>query len=71
MKRLTGRKILITGGTSGIGLATAAMFRTEGAAVVCLDRSAGAWDGGFEAVDVAPCNRLSRPPHRRSAGWTA
>ena len=37
--RLAGRRILITGGGSGIGLATAERFVTEGAQVAILDRS--------------------------------
>ena len=35
---MAGRRALVTGGASGIGLATAARLRTEGAAVVTLDR---------------------------------
>jgi NAD(P)-dependent dehydrogenase (short-subunit alcohol dehydrogenase family) len=44
--RLAGRRILITGAASGIGRATARVFRDEGAAVALLDR-----DGdGLEVV---------------------
>src|SRR3984957_10622919 len=42
MPRLTGRKILITGGASGIGRATAVLCAKEGASVAVLDRSADA-----------------------------
>jgi len=39
---LAGRRILITGGANGIGLATVRRFVAEGAAVAALDRDAGA-----------------------------
>ena len=42
MKRLQGRKIVLTGAASGIGLATAKLFADEGAALVLLDRDADA-----------------------------
>jgi NAD(P)-dependent dehydrogenase (short-subunit alcohol dehydrogenase family) len=40
MTRLAGRKILVTGGASGIGRATAELFSQEGARVAVLDRDA-------------------------------
>jgi NAD(P)-dependent dehydrogenase (short-subunit alcohol dehydrogenase family) len=42
MARLAGRRILVTGGASGIGRATAVLFAAEGAAVAVLDRAADA-----------------------------
>jgi meso-butanediol dehydrogenase / (S,S)-butanediol dehydrogenase / diacetyl reductase len=46
MRGLTNRRVLITGGASGIGAATAARFLDEGAQVVVLDR------------DEAGCTRI-------------
>ena len=40
---LDGRVVLITGGTAGIGLATAQAMVESGANVVTVSRSAGKW----------------------------
>lgn len=42
MRGLKGKNVLVTGGASGIGQATAARFLDEGCAVCVLDRSAEA-----------------------------
>jgi NAD(P)-dependent dehydrogenase (short-subunit alcohol dehydrogenase family) len=41
MEGLAGKKVVVTGGTSGIGAATAQRFRDEGCEVVILARSPG------------------------------
>ncbi len=48
MKGLAGKRVVITGGTSGIGAATAQRFREEGCDVVILARRSG--------PDVLPCD---------------
>ncbi|MEN0077348.1 MAG: SDR family oxidoreductase [Paracraurococcus sp.] len=50
--RLAGRHALITGGASGIGLATARLFLREGARVALLDRNAAALAGLAEELGV-------------------
>lgn len=49
MKRLSGRRILITGAASGVGRNVAELFAAEGAAVALLDRNAE----GVQAVATA------------------
>lgn len=53
MARLAGRKIIITGGASGIGRATARLFRREGAEVAILDRSHNAAKAVADEIGAA------------------
>ncbi|MDH4572564.1 SDR family oxidoreductase [Salinicola acroporae] len=54
MARLTGRKALITGGASGIGLATVERFLAEGADVVMIDCDAEALRRESARLDASP-----------------
>ncbi len=61
MGRLENRKILITGGASGIGRATCELFVREGAAVAVLDRTVARIDGVHGiAADVADPASVTR-----------
>jgi NAD(P)-dependent dehydrogenase (short-subunit alcohol dehydrogenase family) len=67
MPRLAGRKIIITGGASGIGRSTAELFSREGATVVVLDRDAAQAEavarsvgGTAFAVDVSDGAAVAR-----------
>jgi NAD(P)-dependent dehydrogenase (short-subunit alcohol dehydrogenase family) len=64
-RRLVGRTAVITGAGSGIGLATARRFASEGASVVCGDIDAAAGkaaarevDGLFVQVDVTDAEQV-------------
>ena len=61
MKRFMNKVVVISGGASGIGKATAKMFRDEGASVVVLDKQiVNAEDGiSFHQLDVSQGNEIS------------
>lgn len=48
---MTGKTVLVTGGTSGIGLATAQHFHAAGASVVIASRSKGRLDQAREQIN--------------------
>lgn len=55
--RLAGRRVLVTGAASGIGLAIARLFCKEDAAVAMLDRDAAALDeAGVEGAATFVCD---------------
>ena len=69
MARLAGKVALITGGTSGIGLASAELFAQEGARVSFAKTSAGPLRDRLEPAAVR--NRTSTTPVTISVSATA
>ncbi|MBW0089229.1 SDR family oxidoreductase [Pseudonocardia sp. KRD-184] len=53
MRRLAGKRTLITGAGSGLGRASALRFGQEGAAVLCVDRDAASAEAAAAAVREA------------------
>jgi NAD(P)-dependent dehydrogenase (short-subunit alcohol dehydrogenase family) len=52
--RIAGSGVIVTGGASGLGLATARLLREAGATVGVVDRAGkGGWDGPFVLADVS------------------
>jgi 2-keto-3-deoxy-L-fuconate dehydrogenase len=61
MEQLNGLSALVTGGASGIGLATAMLMREQGAQVALLDMAASGPDGFiYERADVTKDEEVKR-----------
>ncbi|HXO86569.1 MAG TPA: SDR family NAD(P)-dependent oxidoreductase, partial [Gemmatimonadales bacterium] len=50
-KKLDGRIALVTGGTTGIGLATARLFHTEGARVIVTGKNPATIEAARASLD--------------------
>jgi NAD(P)-dependent dehydrogenase (short-subunit alcohol dehydrogenase family) len=75
MGRLSERRIIVTGGGSGIGAATCTLFAAEGARVAVLDRSleaaqsvAGKIGGVAVAVDVSDAAQVKQAVSKAADG---
>ncbi|MFD9030772.1 SDR family NAD(P)-dependent oxidoreductase [Streptomyces sp. NPDC059567] len=69
MNRFTGKTVLITGGTSGMGLATARRLLTEGAHVIITGRTRARVDSAAQQLGP-PTPRGSWPTPPTSTRWT-
>ena len=63
MRGLKGKRVLVTGGASGIGAATAARFLEEGAAVCVLDRDAKGRDQIKKELPALACTLAADVSH--------
>jgi len=78
MRGLKGKNVVVTGGASGIGQATATRFLEEGCTVCVIDRSAEARDRVAEELpqlaavidaDVSDWSRFAQRFKRRLSAW--
>lgn len=62
MRGIEGKRVLVTGAASGIGLATARRLQDEGAEVTGIDRADApeAFPGSFTAADVTDADAVDR-----------
>jgi 3-hydroxyacyl-CoA dehydrogenase/3-hydroxy-2-methylbutyryl-CoA dehydrogenase len=58
--KIDGSGVIVAGGGSGLGLATAQALRDAGARVGVLDMKQGGWDGAFAQADVADAESIER-----------
>ncbi len=59
MTRFTGKKAIVLGGTSGIGLSVSRQLRDAGALVVAVSRS-GVIEGDSTGIEIESCDVLNR-----------
>jgi NAD(P)-dependent dehydrogenase (short-subunit alcohol dehydrogenase family) len=69
--RMAGRRVLVTGGASGIGKASAAAFVREGAAVALLDVNAATLEAAAREIGAAPIMADLMDPARTAAAVEA
>jgi len=60
MINIKGKKAIVLGGTSGIGLSVSRQLRDAGASVIAVSRS-GSIDGDSASITVESCDVLDRP----------
>ena len=60
MQRLNGKKAVVFGGTSGIGLAASLQLKALGAKVVAVSRSPAKAEASAEALQLEQCDVLDR-----------
>lgn len=58
--KIEGSGVIVAGGGSGLGLATAIALRAAGARVGVLDMNPGGWDGAYAEADVSDEEAVER-----------
>lgn len=69
---MQGRRVIVTGGASGIGAATVTLLRDQGADVAVVDLPARApAAGSFVACDLSDADSIDRAVEALGPGWDA